>query len=142
MLGIIVVTHSTLCNGLIESGEFISGKLNNVRAVSLGSEGVEIFRNKLELAVEDLEKECESILFMADIKCATPYNEASRYVQGNRSNNRLISGVNLPMFLEAALSLNYENNIDKIISSVIDSGKNSIDIFRVSLYENDDDDEL
>ena len=74
MLGIIVVTHSTLCNGLIESGEFISGKLNNVRAVSLDSEGVEVFRNKLEEAVDDLEKECEAILFMADLKCATPYN--------------------------------------------------------------------
>lgn len=48
MKGLLLVTHSNMCQGIKESCEMIVGNQNNMKTVSLKEEGVEIFKNELE----------------------------------------------------------------------------------------------
>lgn len=44
MKGLLLVTHSNMCQGIKESCEMIVGNQNNMKTVSLKEEGVEIFQ--------------------------------------------------------------------------------------------------
>lgn len=67
MKGLLLVTHSNMCQGIKESCEMIVGNQNNMKTVSLKEEGVEIFKNELESTLNDMLKIYSDIIILTDI---------------------------------------------------------------------------
>ena len=129
MVGIMLVTHGNLGKGLLESGEMIIGPQQHIRVLSLTDEGVEIFRAVLEQAVKEFKANYPAVLFLTDLKNATPYNEIYRYFLANNiKTDRMLSGVNLAMYVDAAMAASGGDGIDSVAEAALESGRESISL--------------
>lgn len=99
MIGIVVVTHSDLGQGLLNAVSLIAGKQPNVCAIGLyHGDGVEDFEQKIMSAITSLD-EGEGVLVFTDFFGGTPANTVMRCMR--RKEFRCITGVNMPMMVEA-----------------------------------------
>ena len=144
MTALIVATHSTFCLGIKEGGEFVSGEHKNAFFIQLDNNGVETFQKNLMELIETVHKTYDSILFLTDLKNATPYNQISGILfSGAYPNDRLLSGVNLAMYIEAALSSEILDDIDELAESAVFAGRASIaKLENMEILESADDDDL
>ena len=123
MYKILLVSHSELSKGLVGATKMILGDADGVDHIILDDSGIETFSKKLEEKVEILTKDNEGLLILADIFGGTPFNQ-SMMRSSQYENVRVISGVNLPMVIEAIM--NRSNNIDEAVENIISSTKESI----------------
>lgn len=128
MKGIILVTHSTMCEGVKKSCEMIVGEQSNIETVSLTEEGVEIFRKILSNKITEMSKDYESIFLVTDIPHATPYNECYRYILAHKNKIKLITGMSLAMVVELAIYSNLDINDKQLMKQILETGKNSIEM--------------
>ncbi len=127
MKAILLVTHSTMCEGVKESCEMIIGKKENIYTCSLTEEGVDNFRVQLTERIETLEKEYKEIIIVTDIPNATPYNECYRYILAHKDSNiYLVSGMNLAMVIELGMLCALDMETQQLINQIMDTGKISI----------------
>lgn len=123
MYKILLVSHSELSKGLIGAAKMILGDTDGVDHIILDDSGIEAFSKKLDEKVEILTNDNEGLLILADIFGGTPFNQ-SMIRSSQYENVRVISGVNLPMVIEAIM--NRSNNIDEAVENIISSTKESI----------------
>jgi len=146
MIGIVVTTHGPLAEGLVESLRFFSGDMGYISSVVLNDEdNPESFKKRLEEAVQSVDQDL-GIVILADILGGTPFNQ-SMMLALNRSDVKVITGVNLMMLIEAVLSRDIVSNLDEFASRIIRTAKESIadmtDQYRSGSNNNiDDADEL
>lgn len=126
MKGVLLVTHSTMCEGVKESCEMIIGERMNIETLSLQEEGVEIFREKLVDKIDHMRKLYDDLIVVTDIPNATPYNECLRYSLSHERCLKIISGMNLAMIIELAIYSITDIDTDDLIKQIIETGKNSI----------------
>lgn len=101
MVGIILASHGEFAEGILQSGSMIFGEQENVAAVTLmPSEGPDDVRAKMEQAVANFNG-AESVLFLVDLWGGTPFNQASGLLNGHEDEWAIVSGLNLPMLIEA-----------------------------------------
>lgn len=129
MKGILLVTHGNLCQGIYDSCQMIVGEKKNIHTLSLGEEGVELFRNQLEEVLDHMKKIYEDIIIVTDIPNATPYNECCRYLLSHQISAKLISGMNLAMLIELAIFAETDMNIDNLCEQVLESARLSLTKF-------------
>lgn len=92
---LVLVSHGAFAQGLKDSTEMLMGPQDNIHALSLlPSEGAEDFRTKLE----DLIKDFDQFIILADLLGGTPCNVASRLLLEGRQFD-LYAGMNLPMVI-------------------------------------------
>lgn len=104
MVGIIIASHGEFANGIYQSGQMIFGEQANVKACTLmPSEGPEDIRKKMEDAVASFENQDE-VLFLIDLWGGTPFNQASAMIDGHEDKWAIVTGLNLPMVIEAYAS--------------------------------------
>jgi PTS system mannose-specific IIA component len=129
MIGIIIVSHGQLGQGLIESAEIILGNKKNILAISLSgkTEFIEQMRNKL---IEEIDKidEGQGVVLLTDLFGGTPCN-LSLSVLGVRK-IEIIAGVNLPIVLKLLTVRDSYPNISLNDACVLaeESGKKQISI--------------
>jgi N-acetylgalactosamine PTS system EIIA component len=146
MIGIVVTTHGPLAEGLVESLRFFSGDMEYITSVVLNDEdNPESFKKRLEEAVQSVDQNL-GIVILTDILGGTPFNQ-SMMLALNRSDVKVITGVNLMMLIEAVLSRDIVSNLDEFASRIIRTAKESIadmtDQYRSGNNNNiDDADEL
>lgn len=100
MIGVLLVTHGRLAEELLAAAVRIAGPLPNFRALSLDwSEGLEDARNKIRVAVHELESG-DGVLVLSDMFGDTPSNAALACC--DEGHVELISGANLPMVVRLA----------------------------------------
>lgn len=133
MKGILLVTHGSLAQGIYESSQMIVGEQDNIFTLSLGEEGVEIFRHQLEERLIEMEAMYEDVIIVTDIPNATPYNECCRYLLSHQSTSRLISGMNLTMVIELAIFASADIQTDELCLQVLESAKKSLTKFEKKL---------
>ena len=110
MVNIILASHGEFVEGLLESSKMIFGEQDNIAAVTLmPNEGPEDLRAKLDSAVQSFGADAE-VLFMVDLWGGSPFNQASLVLEEMKERSAIVSGVNLPMLLEA---LGLRMGIDK-----------------------------
>lgn len=127
MVNLSVVTHGKFCEGLLDSVEMIMGDKNDIIPISLTPEcGLgelkEMIRNQLEAC------ESEECLIFVDLFGATPFNASvmnSRDFATADKKIRIISGVNLPILIEAK-SLRETMDLDALYEHLLEIGKESI----------------
>lgn len=129
MKGILLVTHGPLCQGIYESCQMIVGEKENMSTLSLGEEGIELFRHQLEERLDWMEKEYEDVIIVTDIPNATPYNECCRYILSHQSQSQLLSGMNLAMVIELAIFASMQIKTEDLCNQVLDSGRISLTKF-------------
>lgn len=101
MVGIILASHGGFAEGIYQSGEMIFGKQENVKACILKpSEGPDDIRKKMEDAITSFD-DPEQVLFLIDLWSGTPFNQASNLFAEHKDTWAIVTGLNLPMLIEA-----------------------------------------
>ena len=104
MVGIILASHGEFANGILQSGAMIFGDQPDVKAVTLQpSEGPDDLKAKIEAAIATFENQDE-VLFLVDIWGGTPFNQSNGIINGHEDKWAIVTGLNLPMLIEAYAS--------------------------------------
>ena len=100
-IGIIIVAHVRLAEELLKAAEMITDrKLNNFKAVSINlSDHPDKARQKILAAVKSIDTG-EGVLILVDMFGGTPSNLSLSLLSEGKI--EVITGVNLPMIIEAA----------------------------------------
>lgn len=139
---IVLTSHSTFCEGLANSCQMITGITKGIYSVPLDEAGVTDFRKRLGELLDEQLKQKHDILIFTDIKGGTPYNESLTYFLKHEDRIRIISGMNLPSLIEAALSFQTVNSIESLASSVLLATKDSLELTTNDQFSEDDDEEI
>jgi len=100
MIGIVIVTHCHLGEGLVEAAEFILGySPEDVESVSINlNENADKLRKKIEESIKKV-RQRKGVLILTDMFGGTPSNLSYSFLEEGRL--EVISGVNLPILIKA-----------------------------------------
>ena len=127
MVGIILASHGGFAEGIYQSGEMIFGKQENVKACILKpSEGPDDIRKKMEDAIASFD-DPEQVLFLIDLWSGTPFNQASNLFAEHKDTWAIVTGLNLPMLIEAyGARLQDRITAREIAKQIVGSAKDGI----------------
>lgn len=133
MVSIILASHGEFANGILQSAGMIVGEQKNVKAVTLmPAESPEDIRKKMVDAIESFDDK-EQVLFLVDFWGGTPFNQASTLIEGHKDTWAIISGMNLPMVVEAYSSRMTMGNAHEIASYLVNAAKEGVKVLPESL---------
>ncbi len=105
MIQILIVTHADMAKGILSSAELIMGPQKDIATIGLcGEDSFESFNEKVRGKLTELYNE-DGVLVFVDLYGGTPCNvtaaNVNRPVNGKTPHCECVSGVNLPMLIEA-----------------------------------------
>ncbi|WP_429968773.1 PTS sugar transporter subunit IIA [Enterococcus sp. DIV0765a] len=106
MIGVLILTHGELAAAYLSALKLITGEAENIDTLGLYHE-TSIEGYKEEVAAKMLKMDQgKGVIVFCDIFGASPYNVTAQNYQvlKNKVNYRSITGVNLPMVIEAVCS--------------------------------------
>ena len=124
MIGIVIVTHRSLADALIDAAEFIiGGKIEAVTPVSIDiSENVDVLRNKILKGMKQV-KSSEGVLILTDMFGGTPSNLSYTFLKEGQV--EVLSGVNLPILIKA-IDSRKDSELTQLAECLEAYGKKSI----------------
>lgn len=137
MVGIILVSHGLMAQGMKQSCEMIAGKRENIHALALTEEGIVPFENKLSQLVTKLKSQYKDILILTDLVNATPFLQAYRLTSKDKR-IKLVSGMNLPTLLAFALAPENYDDFDGFVRERVNEQAYSVALFEPSVSEEDE----
>ncbi|MDT2758612.1 PTS sugar transporter subunit IIA [Enterococcus xiangfangensis] len=118
MKGILLISHGKLAEGMKDTLELFSGRIEQFDALSL-SAGQEIFdfRKKLSQKIDSLDKG-EGVVIFCDLAFGTPANIAAKMLTNDEYKSRIqiITGMNLPIILEYSQLRSKDVDFNEMIS--------------------------
>lgn len=133
MVGIILASHGEFAKGIAQSGSMIFGEQPDVAAVTLmPSEGPDDVRAKMQQAIESF-SQSDNILFLVDLWGGTPFNQASNLIDGHEDKWAIVSGLNLPMLLEAYGARMGMESAQDVAAHILGEAKNGVKVLPESL---------
>ena len=124
MVGIIVVSHGSMAEGMLDAARMIVGDMEGIVAVSLKEEdAVENLMDRISDAIPAVDTG-DGVLILVDVFGASPFNASSRLAMV-RDKIEVISGVNLPMLLELAIQRS-DQDLESLVHIALDVGSSSI----------------
>ncbi len=101
MIGLVLVSHGKLAEGLIDAMQMITGPQEAVRAIGLlETEDVEGLMDKILAAIHEVDSG-EGVLIMVDLFGASPFNASARLALSHPEKKlEVITGMNLAMVVE------------------------------------------
>ncbi|WP_086348463.1 mannose/fructose/sorbose PTS transporter subunit IIA [Candidatus Enterococcus clewellii] len=128
MVGIILASHGKFAEGILQSGSMIFGEQENVKAVTLmPSEGPDDLKAKLTEAIATFDND-EEVLFLVDLWGGTPFNQANSLFEERKDKWAIVSGLNLPMLIEAYSSRFSMNSAQEIAAHVLGVAREGVKI--------------
>ena len=127
MIGIVIVTHSQLGDALIGAAEFIIGnRPEAIGSVSIDlSENADKLRTKIARGIKKVQGQ-EGILILTDMFGGTPSNLSYSFLE--EGHIEVLSGVNLPILIQAASLRDNNMKIDELAAKLEVFGKKSISL--------------
>lgn len=126
MVGIIIASHGEFAEGLYQTSKMIFGEQENVKTCTLmPSEGPEDIRVKMQEAIASFENQDE-VLFLTDLWSGTPFNQASALLEGKEDKWAIVSGMNLPMLIEAYGARFSMETAHEIASYILGAGRDGV----------------
>jgi PTS system mannose-specific IIA component len=123
MVGLVVATHGQLADELIRTAEGIIGKLEQVRAVSVGSStSMEETREKLREAIREVDAG-DGVIVLTDMFGGTPANLALTFLD---EQIEVLTGVNLPMLLKLTSCRSEKMNLQGTAQTLTTNGQKNI----------------
>lgn len=133
MVGIVIASHGEFASGILQSGQMILGEQENVKACTLmPSDSPENIKAKMEEAIASFDNKDE-VLFLIDLWGGTPFNQASALINGHEDKWAIVTGLNLPMLVEAFASRFSMETAHEIATHISGSAKEGIRIKPESL---------
>lgn len=138
---ILVLSHGSLCTGMLESAKMIGAMSDNIIAIPMGPL---VSADEYEKMVRtELEKCPEGSLVLVDFFGGTPFKTVAKILPEYPV--YAVAGVNLSMFLECWSNLNYAEKTGRELHDIaIEAGKFgvlSINDFVNDMAKNNEDDE-
>lgn len=146
MLGVVVITHGKLSDGLKDAAEVIFGTVNNIVAVNLNpGDDLEKLAIKIKTAIQMVHKD-DGVIILVDLVYASPYNQAILVIneldESLQKRIYVIGGVNLPMLLETINHQILKTPFTQVVEAVIIQGKKSIGAWYMALAADAEDDDF
>ena len=126
MIGIVIVSHGTLSEALVATSQMILGKQEDIIAVALvPSQGLDDLKEKMREAVESLlAKDSNGVLILADMFGGSAANVSAAFLHTHKV--EVITGVNLPMLLEAMLSRGTQPDLKHLAKHIAEKSRSAI----------------
>lgn len=162
MIGIILTGHSHFATGLKSSVELIAGKQKYFEAIdfmpapedehadiydrsldilsqsvshNLGNYGTDKLEKDIGKAINDLSEYCDGIIIFADLIGGSPFKTAVT-MAGTRTWVKVLAGTNLPMLCEISLARTMINDLDTLLSTAINVGKDGVQEWKPIVVNN------
>lgn len=133
MVGIVIATHGEFANGIFQSASMIFGEQPDVKACTLmPSEGPDDIRKKMEEAINSFE-DPDNILFLVDLWGGTPFNQANNLISGHEGKWAIVTGINLPMLIEAYASRSFMETAHEIATHILEPGRDGVKVYPETL---------
>lgn len=128
MVGIVVISHGKLCEGIVDSVEMVAGKAAQLETVSL-KPGMtpEVYRQMLKEAVERVDTGDGALVFV-DIIGGTPFNSIA--LLSEELNVQAVTGFNMGMLVVMAIERTEEDTLDTLAAKAESIGKDNIMILK------------
>lgn len=124
MVGIVLVSHGSMAEGMLDAARMIVGDQEGIMAINLEEmDDVEGLIEKITAAVEQIDTG-DGVIVLVDVFGASPFNASARLTM-TRGNMEVITGMNLPMLLELAIH-RQGANLEELIKIALDAGSSSI----------------
>lgn len=130
MKEIIVVSHGTLAEGLIDSSKVILGDMLEAKSCCLKQGmGINEFKENISAMISEIDKS-KQIIVLADLKGGSPYTTTLSVLDENGFLDRslIFTGVNLPLLINIA----FKKEIKKEdMDELINESRKGIDKFEI-----------
>ena len=125
MIGLLVTGHANFGTGITSSVNLIAGEQEAYQAVDfLPTYSTEDLTREITKALDEL-KECEGVIIFTDLMGGTPFNVSAQIGHG-KDDIRIVAGTNLPMLVEIVMSRKFMDNLDELVDSVLETGKEQV----------------
>ncbi|WP_010632439.1 PTS sugar transporter subunit IIA [Sporolactobacillus vineae] len=125
MIAILLVTHGHFGAELLKSAELIAGQQEDVETISLNKEdSIQEFGDVVRQKIASLLSHRNKLLVLTDLFGGSPSNVTAANLKS--MGFKCLSGVNLPMLLEALILRNGTDDLDQLSSKVMKSGVDGI----------------
>jgi len=122
MVGMLIVTHGRLGEGLLDAMQMIAGPQERVEVISLKEgDSIDELKDKILNAVKTLD-DGSGVLVFVDMFGASPSNAAAYLLN---ENVEVITGVNLPMLLEI-VSFRESSSLQELGANAMTAGVESV----------------
>ena len=122
MVGMLIVTHGRLGEGLLDAMQMIAGPQERVEVISLKEgDSIDELKDKILNAVKTLD-DGSGVLVFVDMFGASPSNAAAYLLN---ENVEVITGVNLPMLLEI-VSFRESSSLQALGANAMTAGVESV----------------
>lgn len=123
MIGIVVVSHGLLSEHLVSASSLILGEAKKVKAVTFTArESLDDLRRKTTEATNEFDN--DGCLILTDIMGGSATN-VSIEIMKSHNNVCVVTGVNLPMLIEA-INSRENTNLTELSAKISNSGVRSI----------------
>ena len=124
MINILVMSHGEFAEGICKSAEMIIGGRENLKPVIFNpGESLDTLVEKLKRAINEFDNDFSHLLLI-DIFGGSPSNATALLLAENYKINA-VSGVNLPMLLEA-LTERENTDVDTLVQQLKTAGNDGI----------------
>ncbi len=125
MIGLLVTGHANFGSGITSSVNLIAGEQEAYKYVDfLPTYSTEDLTAEITKALDEL-KDCEGIIIFTDLMGGTPFNVSAQLGHG-KDNIRIVAGTNLPMLVEIVMSRKFMDDLDGLVESVLETGKEQV----------------
>lgn len=124
MYRIIIFTHGTLSEGLLETSSLILGKQPEIEifSVELGCD-LQNLKESVSKSLEKAEEDQREVLVLTDLMYGTPFNTMVELQKNYKFHH--ITGVNLPMLLEA-INCRDADTLEAVVKDIVEVGKSGV----------------
>jgi len=134
LIGIVVVTHGRMADGLLDATRMIVGEQEGLLGVGLQEgDDVDSLVERVAQAVEQVESG-DGTLVLVDVFGASPFNGSARLAM-TRKNVEVLSGVSLPMLLEAVVQREGQS-LEELVAIAKEAGTSGIKTLSETLGKN------
>ena len=124
MVGIVVVSHGGMAEGMMDAARMIVGDQEGIETVSLKeADAVENLMDRISAAIARVDTG-DGVLILVDAFGASPFNASARLAVG-REKTEVISGANLPMLLELSIQRD-QQDFNALVQTALEAGTSGI----------------
>ncbi|PHM53120.1 PTS system N-acetylgalactosamine-specific transporter subunit IIB [Xenorhabdus hominickii] len=118
-------THGAAAEQLLHTAEMLIGEQENVSYIDfIPGENADTLFDKYNRKLESLDT-TQGVLFFVDTWGGSPFNAANRIVV-DKENYEIITGVNVPMLVEAFMCRDDNPSMEELVSVALEAGKEGI----------------
>jgi mannose PTS system EIIA component len=134
LVGIVLVSHGNMAEGMIDAARMIVGEMEGVLAVSLQEmDAIEDLMGRIDAALSEVDTG-DGALILVDAFGASPFNASARLAL-QREKTEVITGMNLPMLLELAVQ-RQDQDLEAVTQIAFEAGSTSIRTLSQTMKKN------